>query len=169
VTGAAKATSGTLLLGLGNDILTDDAIGLMIAGELREELGGSGIEVIQTAEMGLSLLDLIAGYRNVVLVDAVLTNRAPPGHLHEFDAEQLSVLPAISPHFLGVGEMLAVGRQLGMQMPDCVRILAVEVLDPFTVGASLTPELSRALPSLVKQVKDRVSTLSTASRAANVE
>jgi Ni,Fe-hydrogenase maturation factor len=49
-----------LLLGLGNDILTDDAIGLHVAAAVRERLAGCQfLTVRQTGEMGLSLLDFI--------------------------------------------------------------------------------------------------------------
>jgi hydrogenase maturation protease len=160
VTNEGQAVSGTLLLGLGNDILSDDAIGLMIAAELRQ-MSGAGFSVVATAEMGLSLLDLIVGFRNVVIVDAIQTQRAPPGFLHQFGAGQLGVLPAISPHFLGIGEMLALGRQLGLAMPAQVTILAVEVEDPFTVSTSLTPALQEAFPHIVESVRAVVCSLAS--------
>ena len=49
-----------LLLGLGNDILSDDGVGLHIVREIRNRLNGrEDIDVIDTCEMGLSLLDMI--------------------------------------------------------------------------------------------------------------
>jgi hydrogenase maturation protease len=159
VTATEQAGKGTLLLGLGNDILTDDAIGLLIASALESDLAGRGIHVRQSAEMGLALLDLIAGYRIVVVLDAIQTKRAPAGFIHELDADNLKVLPAISPHFLGVGEMLALGRQLGLSMPSRLKILAVEVNDPFTVGVTLTQQLREALPVLIERVRTIVIAL----------
>jgi hydrogenase maturation protease len=138
-----------LILGLGNDILTDDAIGLHVAREITRRLSDSdAIEVQETSEMGLALLDFIVSFDHLILVDAVQTGRAPPGFLHEFDAASLKVLPAISPHFLGVGEMVALGRQLGLHVPRRIKIFAIEVQDPFTVADSMTPSLRRLLPSI---------------------
>ena len=154
------ATSGTrpadlrvLLLGLGNDILSDDAVGLKVARAIQPRLSKSdGIEVRETCEMGLALLDYIVGFDRLVLVDAMQTGRMPPGFLHEFDSDDLRVLPAVSPHFLGIGEMLALGRKLGLPVPRRVKVFAVEVQDPFTVGTSMTPALQQALAAVVARV-----------------
>ena len=105
----------TLVLGLGNDILCDDAIGLNIVRELRSRLAGvDGVDVKETMEMGLALLDFIVGYRRLILIDSVQTGQSPPGFLHEMEGADLKILPARTPHFLGVGETLALGRMLGM-------------------------------------------------------
>ena len=142
-----------LVLGLGNDILSDDAVGLNVAREIRQRLSGSdGIDVQETSEMGLSLLDYIVGFEDLVLVDAVQTGQAPPGFLFEWDLSQLKVLPVVSPHFLGVGEIVALGRQLGLPVPRRVKIFAIEVRDPFTVKACMTPPLRRVLRSIARRV-----------------
>jgi hydrogenase maturation protease len=142
-----------LVLGLGNDILSDDAVGLNVAREIRRHLSDSdGIEVQETSEMGLALLDHIVGFADLILVDAVQTRQAPPGFLHEFDDGQLEVLPIVSPHFLGVGETVALGRQLGLPVPGRVKIFAIEVKDPFTVGDSMTPALRRVLRPIALRV-----------------
>ena len=142
-----------LVLGLGNDILTDDAVGLLVAREVRARLGSkSGIEVRETTEMGLTLLDEIVDYDCLVLVDAVQTGQAPPGHVHEIGPDELPQVTATSPHFLGVGETLALGTSLGLVMPRLVRIFAIEVEDPFTLGTSPTPAVAQAVPVTVERV-----------------
>jgi hydrogenase maturation protease len=142
-----------LLLGLGNDILRDDAIGLRVVREVRCRLDGAArVEVRETEEMGLALLDFMAGYSDVVIVDAVQTRQAAPGFVHEVSGSDLKSLPATAPHFLGVGETLALGRTLGLAMPRRVEILAVEVEDPFTLGTQMTPALQAAFPQIVERV-----------------
>jgi hydrogenase maturation protease len=149
-----KSSPGkVLVLGLGNDILTDDAIGLVVARELRSRLGASeAIEARWTTEMGLSLLDEITGSAALVLVDAVQTGRAPAGHLHELVVDDLQVLPSVTPHFLGIGETLALGRMLELPMPARVRVFGIEVADMQTLGTQLTVPLSAALPGIVDTV-----------------
>ncbi|MDD2763646.1 MAG: hydrogenase maturation protease [Opitutaceae bacterium] len=154
-----------LVLGLGNDILTDDAVGLRVAQAVREHLAGEpGIEVKSTTEMGLALLDEIADRENVVLVDSVQTGRAPPGHIHEINPEDLSRVLGTSPHFLGIGETLALGKLLGLAMPRQVRIFAVEVADPFTLGTSLTPAVAQAVASAVERVTEQARVFSRLPR-----
>ena len=152
--------SKVLLLGLGNDILTDDAIALNVVRSLAPELADDeAVDVRETTEMGLALLDFIVGYRAVLIVDAIQTGRAPAGTIHEVDAEGLKRLTGRTPHFLGVGETLALGHQLGLAMPEQVKILAIEVEDPFTLGTQMTPVLQQAVPIIVEQVGRVLRTL----------
>jgi hydrogenase maturation protease len=149
----SSASAQVLVLGLGNDILTDDAIGLNAVRQLRQELAGDArIEVRETMEMGLALLDFMVGYRAVVIVDSIQTGSAPAGTIHEVDAAGLKQLTGRTPHFLGVGETLALGRELGLAMPAEVRIFAVEVEDPFTLGTEMTSTLQEVVPAVVERV-----------------
>jgi len=151
-----------LVLGLGNDILCDDAIGLLILRELKKRLGQDPrFAFEETCEMGLALLDFIVGYSHLVLIDAVQIRQHPPGHLYELDAQDLKSLPAFSPHFLGVGEMLGLGDILGMEMPRKVMVYAIEVSDPLTVTTHITPALEACFPSLVKEISRRLDGITT--------
>lgn len=149
-----------LVLGLGNDLLTDDAVGLEVARRALSELEpGEPITVEETVEMGVALLDLMAGYQAVVLVDAVQTGRAPIGHVHELRVEDLGLVPSASPHFLGVGEVLALGRTLGYEMPCSVEILAIEVSDPFTLSTHMTDAVREVVESVTLRVLSRARAL----------
>jgi hydrogenase maturation protease len=151
----ADTKNKLLLLGLGNDILTDDAVGLHVVRRLRSRLAGqAGIDFRETTEMGLALLDFINGYPAVVIVDSIQTGRQPPGFLHELEATELTQLTGRTPHFLGVSETLALGRRLELPMPERVKIFAIEVEDPFTVGTALGPALEAALPGIVERIAE---------------
>ena len=155
---ADPAATKTLVLGLGNDLLSDDAIGLYVARQLQRQFAGHpSIHVRETTEMGLALLDFLTGYDAAALVDSIQTGNARPGTIHELDAASLKQLTGCTPHFLGVGETLALGRQLSLPMPAQVRIFAIEVLDPFTLGTELTPALQTALPGIVERIATAVS------------
>jgi hydrogenase maturation protease len=145
-----------LVLGLGNDILTDDAVGLHVARAVSVLLAGEpDIEVKATTEMGLALLDEIAGRESVVLVDAVQTGQVAPGHVHELRPEDLAKVLATSPHFLGVGETITLGTMLGLPMPHHVRIFAIEVKDPFTLGTQMTPAVEQSVSAAAERVAAR--------------
>lgn len=152
--GSPAAARPILLLGLGNDILTDDAIGLRVVRLLADELSDHPrLEACATTEMGLSLLDHLIGREQVLVVDAIQTGQVPPGSLLELDPAAWGNYTGRNPHFLGVGETLALGRHLGLPMPQQVKILAIEVADPFTLGTALTPALQTALPRVVARVR----------------
>lgn len=146
-----------LILGLGNDLLGDDGIGLLTVRALREELGGSeGIELVESSLSGLALLDLLIGYDRAILIDAVQTGRAPPGTIWRWRAEELGAVRAPSPHYAGLPELLAIARALRLPFPERIEIYAVEVADPRTIGGALTPAVRQALPELVRQIRERV-------------
>jgi len=142
-----------LVLGLGNDILTDDAVGLLVARALAVRFKDHpDIAIRETTEMGLALLDELADFDAVILVDAVQTGRAPPGTIHECDIAELPEVTATSPHFIGVGETLGFGRRLGLAMPGRVRVVAIEVADPYTLGTEPTELVRKAVALAVERV-----------------
>lgn len=146
-----------LILGLGNDLLSDDGVGLQAVRALREALEGrEGIDLMESSLFGLALLELLTGYDRAVLIDAVQTGQAPPGTLWRWRAEEVGSVRAPSPHYAGLPEVLAVARALGIPFPEQIEVFAVEVADPFTIGGDLTPEVRRALPELVRQVQTQV-------------
>jgi hydrogenase maturation protease len=156
-----------LVLGLGNDLLTDDAVGLRVARLAGKRLAGHPrIVVRETMEMGLALLDEIVGFDALVLVDSVQTGRAPAGHVHEFGGEALVGHRLSAPHFLGVAETLALGESLGFAMPRSVRVVAVEVTDPFTMGMAMTAAVEEALEGAAARVVERAAELVAAPAKA---
>jgi len=153
-TPAPASPRPVLLLGLGNDILSDDAIGLEVARALRGVFAHDPrIEVRETSEMGLALLDFLTARRAALLVDAIQTGAVPPGTLLEPDPADWEARGGCNPHLLGVAATLALGRRCGLPMPERVKILAIEAADPFTLGTTLTPALRAALPAAVARAR----------------
>jgi len=149
-----KLNPKTLILGLGNDILTDDGVGLAVVRQLASPYAASEhIDVCETMEMGLALLDFLVGYDRVIIVDSIQTGRKPPGTIHEVDVTGWRELTGSTPHFLGVGETLALGRQLGLAMPQRVTVIAIEVQDPYTLGTELSPSVAGSVPEAVGRLE----------------
>ncbi|MFN7182403.1 MAG: hydrogenase maturation protease [Planctomycetota bacterium] len=142
-----------LILGLGNEILSDDGIGILVVRRLKEKFEGySFLDIKESSEMGLSLLDFFVGYEIVVLIDSVQTGRVEVGYLHELEESDLKVIEGVSPHYTGVSEVLVIGKTLGLEMPRKVKIFAIEVKDPFTVSTNITPELLQKMPSIIDKI-----------------
>ena len=157
-----NAAPKLLLLGLGNDLLTDDGVGLRVVAALQAAFEDrKDIAFTASSEMGLALLDLVAGFESLIIVDSVQTKTAPPGTVHELDGEDLVQGALLSPHFLGIGEILALGRELGLVVPRLVKVFAIETEDPFTVGADLTPALNACLPQIVDRIRTSLQTSAT--------
>lgn len=135
-----------LILGLGNDLLSDDAVGLRVVNVIRSRMSGDArFDVHETTEMGLALLDLIVGYEALVVVDSIQTGRQAPGFIHELEALHLLRGATRTPHAVGVEQLCHLGRMRGLTVPEHVKIIAVEVGDPFTFGNDMTPEVEAAI------------------------
>src|SRR4030042_969786 len=72
----------TLVLGLGNSIISDDGVGLYVARELRNALNRDEITVAEASLAGLGLLDLLVGYDKAIIIDAIQTSSGKPGQIH---------------------------------------------------------------------------------------
>ena len=138
----------TLVLGLGNDLIADDGLGLLAARELAVTHGHLA-DVVETGLAGLALLDLFLEYDRALVIDAIQTGTHPPGTILAIRGDELSAVVAPSPHYAGLPELFALAQAMGLAFPRDVRILAMEVEDAATIGAGLTPAVAAALPTLV--------------------
>jgi hydrogenase maturation protease len=141
----------TLILGIGNLILRDDGVGIRLARNLKEN--NPGLEVIETSEVGISLLDLVVGYDRLILIDSIRTGKDKPGQLYELTLEDLKPSMDLSTsHGIDIATAFELGQRLGFKMPGYVRIYAVEIKDNTTFGEECTPEVEKRIPSIARQI-----------------
>ncbi|MCI2429659.1 hydrogenase maturation protease [Candidatus Acetothermia bacterium] len=145
----------TLILGLGNELLGDDAVGILAARALKEKLKDQA-DVVESALVGVALLDLFVGYERALIIDAVKTGRSPPGTVYELTPSDLGAVRAPSPHYAGLPELLALARQLQIDFPKEIKIFALEVEDPYTIGGKLSKPVQQALKELVRRVQQQI-------------
>jgi hydrogenase maturation protease len=144
-----------VIIGLGNDIRSDDGVGIWAARELKEVLGDRA-EVHESETGGIALLDFLVDADRAILLDSAMTEDGTPGEVFELPVSDLPAPKALCVHYCGIPEALGLGRKLGYKMPEEVRIFAVEVKDPFTIKECMTAEVETAIPELVARVKEAV-------------
>ena len=142
----------TRVLCLGNELLADDALGAVVAEQLRQILPGT-LEVVFTSAMGFDLLDDVLGASRLLVVDTIETGTKPPGTVHLLREEDVQPVPGESPHYIGLFETLKLGRKLQLDVPKDVIIIAVEPADCLTVGGAMTPAVKEAVPLVVNLVQ----------------
>jgi len=142
--------SGVRLLGLGNEILADDALGILAAREVERRFGDV-IQVAESCEAGFNVLDQLLGVSRLLIVDTIVTGKAKPGTIHIFEEDSVQhPLPGQSLHFIGLFEVLAAARRLGLAAPDRVGIIAVEAADCSTVGGEMHRDVRAAIPKIAE-------------------
>ncbi|MCX6641229.1 MAG: hydrogenase maturation protease [bacterium] len=143
-----------IVLCLGNEVLSDDRFGAEIEAILRDrpELSDSA-EVIFAPIAGFYLLDLLAGRPRALIVDTIRTG-AEPGSLHQFNAAKFAASKNLTTsHQISLPTALELGRQMGLQMPEVVDILAVEALDLETLSEEMTPAISASVEPAIKLIE----------------
>jgi len=147
----------TLVLGLGNSILSDDGVGINVAQELRKKLNDPQITVTETSTAGLSLLDSIVGYDKVIIIDAVQTDKGQAGQIYHMEPEDFSFTKHFtSPHQINLITALELGKMLDLAMPQKITIFAVEAKDITTFSEKCTPAVEQAIPEVVKMVLEEL-------------
>ncbi len=151
----------TLLLGMGNPILSDDSVGVRLAGDLARALGDvAGLFVIEECSTGgLNLLDILAGHDRAIVVDAIRTAEGVPGDWYRFDARALrETLNLRNVHDVNFATAMELGRRLGVPLPadERIHLLAVEVADDATFGEALSPALEAAYPGILSEILGEV-------------
>ena len=143
----------TLILGLGNPILTDDGVGPRVARELEGRLDQPEATVMETSLAGLNMLDLLAGYDRAIIIDAIQTAGGKAGQIYQLELEAFNATRhAASPHDVNLATALELGKKLGMALPSQIDIFAIEVADTNTFGEECTPEVAGAIPACVEMV-----------------
>jgi len=143
----------TLVLGLGNPILSDDGVGIHVARALEGRLNQQEVTVEETSMAGLSLLDLLADYDRAIIVDAIQTRQGKVGQVYRLELEAFDTTQhASTPHDVNFATALELGNRLGLTLPRQIDIFAIEVADVSTFSEECTPEVRRAIPVCVEKV-----------------
>jgi hydrogenase maturation protease len=149
---SAEAAPALRVLCLGNDLLGDDALGSVVADQLRP-FASDDVDILNTSESGFHLLDHLLGVRHLVVVDTVHSGNAPPGTIYQFRDCDLPLPSGGSPHYVGLCEALALARKLSLPVAKEVIILAVEAVDCVTMGAEMSSPVRSTIPRLVSMVR----------------
>ena len=143
----------TLLLGLGNPILKDDAVGLRVVRELRKRVAEEEVDVEEATFANIDILEVIGPYNRLIIVDSIKTKGGTPGELYQLDLDHLqSSLHLSSPHDINLATALELGKQLGMPIPNDIRIYAIEVEDNQTFSETCSPLVEAAIPRVVEEI-----------------
>lgn len=117
----------TLVLGIGNTIMMDDGAGVEVIRRL--STGATlppSVTLLDGGTLGLDLLPYLEGIQRLIVVDAVDWG-AEPGTLVRMtgDAVPLTLETRVSPHQMGMKDLLAVARLTG-SLPDEVILHGIQ-------------------------------------------
>jgi len=154
----------TLLVGMGNPILCDDAVGIRLAKDFKKQLTHRfRLDVIEECSVGgLNLLDLLAEYARVIVLDSIHTSGGKPGEWYFFTADSLrETYHLTNIHDANFTTALKLGHAMGMPLPDPSNILifAVEIEDNRTFSEQMSAELERGYTKYASEILEEIKTL----------
>jgi hydrogenase maturation protease len=160
----AHAASGTIVLGLGNPVRYDDAVGLRVAeavDRLLEEDPLPGVSVATSTRAGLELIDLLAGASHAVIVDCFIPQDPVPGRVSRLTLDEVAgSARLVGAHDVTIGTAFKFALAAGVPMPATVDIFAVEAADVDRLEEGLSPAVAAAVPVLARQIYHRLASVS---------
>lgn len=145
----------TIVIGLGNSILTDDGVGIHAARLILKHIP-EGITVTEVHAGGLRLMDAMAGYDRAIIIDAMQSGQEP-GTIQRFTpADMHATRNVTSTHDTSLATALEMARMLGMHVPTDVTIWGIEARDAVNFGEELSAEVRAAMERVVRDVMDEI-------------
>lgn len=154
----------TIVIGLGNPILSDDGVGWRVAEEVKKQLPsrpgihmadkGGYVDIEFLSLGGISLMESLIGYDRAILIDAIASDQEPGNVI----LTKLSELPnysgihTTSTHDTSLQNALELGKRLGAKLPDEVLVVGVSTNRSYDFGEKLTPPVQAAVPQAAKIV-----------------
>jgi len=142
------------VIGIGNVLASDDAIGIYVAQELQKSRLPENVEVIAADSPGPSIMELIAGAEKVILIDAA-RGADSPGKIHRLllDDLQATRCRLSSLHEINLLDVLRIGQITQPKaFPKELVILGIEVADTTRYKECLSKAVRDAIPSAVSAV-----------------
>lgn len=142
----------TLVLGLGNSIMTDDGIGPRVIAELTASCTvPEDVELLDGGTLGLDLLPRLEGVQRLILVDAVETGKGPGTVVRlAGDDVPIALETKLSPHQMGMKDLLAVARLMDC-LPEQVVLIGMQP-ECLEMGTELSPVIEAGIPTVLEMV-----------------
>ncbi len=144
----------TVVIGIGNILLGDEGIGIHAVRELKARYNHPDIDFIDGGTSGHELLDVIAGKRKLIVIDAADLDDSPgtiarltPESLLHRDRTEFSL------HEYGLAETLYEAKLLNV-IPPKVVIIAVQpesTVPSMELSASAREALNRLIPIVLAE------------------
>jgi hydrogenase maturation protease len=148
----------TIILGMGNTLLSDDGIGIITKRYLEKRLGNrDNIDFCETSWGGFRIIDLLKGYDYAVIVDSIKTNSKPLGYIHHLQPpDLLPTLRLTSYHDINFITALNLAEELGTKIPSEIDIFAIEIDNNNNISESINPILWRSISSCSYMITEQL-------------
>ena len=142
-----------LILGVGNILLTDEGVGVRTVEQLHKRYAfPAHVQLLDGGTSGLELLPALDQKTHVFIIDALHQEDLPPGGTVRIDLGRSPgyFRKKISPHQLGLSDVLAVAEMSGA-LPPSITLFGIRPHHLGT-GLELSAEASRGMEETVQSI-----------------
>lgn len=145
----------TLVLGIGNTLLSDEGVGVHVSRHLKTLLPPSDdVEILDGGTLSFTLAVPIEDANALIVVDAAQLQSAP-GTLRVFEGEEMDVFlmssRRSSVHEVGLNDLMSIARLAGY-WPEKRALVAIQP-QKLDWGESPTPQVQSAIPAACDRIK----------------
>lgn len=149
-------TMKTIVIGLGNTLLSDDGVGIYAARRLRRQIEGKA-DVIEAETAGFDIMEIMNGYDRALIIDSIQLDGVEPGTVFRISPGEIKTTPRLASfHDIDLITALTLGSKIGLHMPGEVIIFAVQGKDVLTLREGLLKEVESVVPKLVDEIAGTV-------------
>jgi hydrogenase maturation protease len=150
---SSKRRTPLTIIGLGNELLSDDGVGIRVVRELKTRLAPGVAAFEELSVGGLELLEYLVGSEQCVIIDALVTGRHPAGTAYRFiQKADRGPVTLTSSHQIDLAQVLSLAAMLGADLPRTLTVYGIEAADVTTFHDACTPAVSQAIPKVVDAV-----------------
>ncbi len=152
----------TLILGVGNYLLSDDGLSVHVLEYLQKNHQlPEEIQVVDGGTCGLDLLQFLEGVHNLIIIDAV-NMRKEPGTIIRLSGDDVPAYLSlkISPHDIGLPDLLATAKLRDLY-PENIVVFGIQPAS-LELSLELTPLVAAQVEPLAAMIVDEVMSLTTA-------
>lgn len=140
---------GITVIGIGNELATDDGAGIRVVRQLRNVISDVRVCYAESERGGLDLLDLLEGHATALIIDAARTGTKASGTISSFNIRRPFVVESLpSLHTIGLCTVLAFGAAMGITLPQEVTVYTIEATDIETFHNGCTSAVEAAIQDL---------------------
>ena len=141
----------TIILGIGNQILGDDGVGIHVANEVKKHIDNPDITIDEAMTGGMNLLDLLLGYEKAILIDAVKSDDGAQGEVRRISIGDFNTMHSCNPHDVSLIEAIDIAKKMGeTRIPKEIIIIGIMMKNiPYEFGEDLSKEIAAIVPEAV--------------------
>ena len=143
------------LIGLGNPIVGDDAIGIRVVDFIRDTFSlPDYVEIIGDVSLaGIGLVEQFRGFDKIILVDSIQTGTHPKGTVVHLKQEEYSTALHISDyHNMDFFTALDFCNQVYDDIPKDITIIGIEIISVTEFSDELSIELREKFEEIIDEV-----------------